>query len=60
MEKTKSQPKQQTSFMVRCRTLPRGGLRYEVRHIQTGREVETDSLESALAWMEQVRLEPRR
>lgn len=57
MEKPKHLPKQQTTFMVRCWTLPSGNQRYHVRHVQSGLEVETDSLEAALPWMEQIRLE---
>ncbi|WP_119339415.1 hypothetical protein [Meiothermus hypogaeus] len=58
MDKTKHLPKQQTTFLVRCWLLPGGSRRYQVRHVQSGQEAQTDSLEAALDWMEQFRLEP--
>ncbi len=57
MEKTKRLPKQRTTFMVRCWLLPGGSRCYQVRHVQSGLEAQTDSLEAALHWMEQFRLE---
>lgn len=55
MEKIERPPNQQTSFLVRFRTLRKGGVRYQVRHIQSGEEVEGDTLEAVLAWLESFR-----
>ncbi|MCX7784085.1 MAG: hypothetical protein N2318_10650 [Meiothermus sp.] len=57
MDKTKRLPKRRTTFLVRCWLLPGGSQRYQVRHVQSGLEAQTDSLEAALQWMEQFRLE---
>lgn len=57
MDKTKRLPKQRTTFLVRCWLLPDGSQRYQVRHVQSGQEAQTDSLEAALRWMEWFRLE---
>ncbi|GIW35452.1 hypothetical protein [Meiothermus sp.] len=58
MDKTKRLPKQRTTFLVRCWLLPDGSGRYQVRHVQSGQEAQTDSLEAALRWMERFRLAP--
>lgn len=58
MDKTKRLPKQRTTFLVRCWLLPDGSRCYLVRHVPSGAEAQTDSLEAALQWMEQFRLTP--
>ncbi|WP_299432543.1 hypothetical protein [uncultured Meiothermus sp.] len=55
MDKTKRLPKQRITFLVRCWLLPGGSQRYQVRHVQSGLEAQTDSLEAVLHWMEQFR-----
>ncbi|MBO1435870.1 hypothetical protein [Meiothermus sp. CFH 77666] len=57
MDKTKRLPKQRATFLVRCWLLPGGGRCYQVRHVQSGLEAQTDSLEAALQWIEQFRPE---
>jgi hypothetical protein len=58
MEKTEHPPKQPTSFLIRLRRLRGGGVRYQVRHIQSGQEVEGNTLEAVLAWVRQFEREP--
>ena len=55
MNKIEHPPKQLTSFLVRCRTMRKGGVRYSVRHIQSGQEVEGEDLGAILAWIEEMR-----
>lgn len=57
MDKNKRLPKRRTTFLVRCWLLPGGSWCYQVRHVQSGLEAQTDSLEAALYWMEQFRPE---
>ena len=57
MDKTKRLPKRRNTFLVRCWLLPGGSEHYQVRHVQSGLEAQTDSLEAALHWMEQFRPE---
>ena len=57
MNETEYPPKQLTSFLLRYRSLPKNRVRYYVRHIQSGQEVEGEDLGAILAWMERLRQE---
>ncbi|MDX2008176.1 MAG: hypothetical protein SFU83_23275 [Meiothermus sp.] len=57
MDKDRRPPNQPTSFLIRLRTQRKGGVRYQVQHIQSGEEVEGDTLEAVMAWLERFRQE---